>query len=184
MPDDAARGAIHDENPFTTPAELRDPARRFRGRLATGVTVFTTGALPRATGLTVSSLLVAQGERDRILALLDVEPAEDIRAAARFVVHVLPERERTLSDRFAGMRPSPGGLFHGLEVHQTEYGPVLDTIGTRALCTWERSTDMGYHTLIVGVIDRIELEDLDAPLVYYRGRYRRLDRPTDPPSNE
>ena len=175
---------IHDENPFVTPVELRDPARRFRGRLTSGVTILTAGTLPRATGLTVSSLLIAQGERDRVLALLDVETAEDIRAAGRFVVHVLPETERTLSDRFAGLRPSPGGLFHGLEVHQSDHGPVLETIGTRAFCTWERSTDMGYHTLVVGIIDQIELENLDAPLVYYRGRYRRLDRPTDPPSNQ
>jgi 3-hydroxy-9,10-secoandrosta-1,3,5(10)-triene-9,17-dione monooxygenase reductase component len=173
VPDDPD-GTIHDENPFTTPAELRDPARRFRGRLATGVTVFTTGTLPRATGLTVSSLLVAQGAPDRILALVDEETADDIRTAGRFVVHVLPEREQALSDRFAGVRPSPGGLFRDLEVRQSDHGPVLEEIRTRAHCTWERSMEMGYHTLVVGVVDSIELEDLDAPLVYYRGRYRRL----------
>jgi len=174
VPDDAG-GSIHDENPFATPAEFRDPARRFRGRLSSGVTVFTTGTLPRATGLTVSSLLVAQGSPDRILALLDEETAGDIRTAGRFVVHVLGEGQQALSDRFAGFRPSPGGLFHDLEVHQTDHGPVLDVVANRALCTWERSIEMGYHTLTVGTIDMIELDDLDAPLVYYRGRYRRLD---------
>jgi len=175
VPDDTG-GNIHDGNPFTTPAELRDPARRFRGRLASGVTVFTAGTLPRATGLTVSSLLVAQGEPDRIVALLDEESANDIRTAARFVVHVLPEGEQALSDRFAGLRPSPGGLFHDLDVRQSDYGPVLDAIGTRAFCTWNRSSEMGYHTLVEGVIDRIEVEERVVPLVYYRGRYRRLDR--------
>lgn len=174
MPDDAG-GSIHDENPFATPAEFRDPARRFRGRLSSGVTVFTTGTLPRATGLTVSSLLVAQGSPDRILALLDEETAGDIRTAGRFVVHVLGEGQQALSDRFAGFRPSPGGLFHDLEVHQSDHGPVLDSVANRAFCTWEDSMEMGYHTLTVGTVDMIELDDLDTPLVYYRGRYRRLD---------
>lgn len=167
--------SIHEENPFTTPSELRDPARRFRGRLASGVTVFTFGTLPQAGGLTVSSLILAEGSPDRVLALIDDGTAEDIRSAGRFVVHVLPEGEQALSDRFAGIRPSPGGLFSGLGVSQSEYGPVLEGVGTRAYCSWEQSSDMGFHVLIAGVIDRIEVEEDVAPLVYYRGRYRRLD---------
>jgi flavin reductase (DIM6/NTAB) family NADH-FMN oxidoreductase RutF len=174
VPEDSA-ASIHDENPFTTPAEFRDPARRFRGRLASGVTVFTAGTLPRATGLTVSSLLVAEGDPDRILALLDEETGADIRTAGRFVVHVLGEGQQALSDRFAGLRPSPGGLFREIDVRQSDHGPVLDSVADRAFCTWEDSMEMGYHTLIVGTVDRIELDELGAPLVYYRGRYRRLD---------
>jgi 3-hydroxy-9,10-secoandrosta-1,3,5(10)-triene-9,17-dione monooxygenase reductase component len=174
VPDDGG-AAIHEENPFATPVELRDPARRFRGRLASGVTVITAGALPRAIGLTVSSLLVAEGSPNRILALIDDQTAEDVQSFGRFIVHVLAEGEQALSDRFAGLRPSPGGLFGGLEVDQSEHGPVLERIATRAFCTWEHSIEMGHHTLTVGTIDRIELDNLDAPLVYYRGRYRTLD---------
>jgi len=166
--------SIHDEHPFATPAELRDPARRLRGRLTAGVAVFTAGTLPRATGLTVSSLLVAQGNPDRILALVDEETADDIATAGRFVVHVLAEGQQAISDRFAGLRPSPGGLFHNLDVRQTDYGPVLEVARNRAFCTWERAEEIGYHTFLVGVIEKIEVEDLGAPLVYYRGRYRTL----------
>jgi 3-hydroxy-9,10-secoandrosta-1,3,5(10)-triene-9,17-dione monooxygenase reductase component len=166
---------IHEENPFATPPELRDPARRFRGRLTAGVTVLTAGTLPRAAGLTVSSLLVAEGAPDRVLALLDPETAEDVRAASRFVVHVLHKGEQALSDRFAGIRPSPGGLFGDIDVIQSSYGPVLAQIRTRAFCTWERDEEAGYHTLVSGIIDRVEIDDESEPLVYYRGQYRGLE---------
>ena len=32
-------GHIHEEHPFATPAELRDPVRQLRGRLAVPVTI-------------------------------------------------------------------------------------------------------------------------------------------------
>lgn len=165
---------IHDEHPFATPTELRDPIRRLRGRLTAGVTVITSGTLPRATGLTVSSLLVVEGEPGRVLALVDPETADDIRVAGRFVVHVLGEGQQALSDRFAGLRPSPGGRFSDLDVRRSDYGPVLGDVPSRAFCTWERAEEMGYHTLVMGIIDEIEVDELAEPLVYYRGRYRRL----------
>ena len=63
---------IHPEHPFLEPE--RDPVRRSRGRLGGAVTLLDLGAgegpLDRA-GLTVTSVLVANGEPARLLALLD-----------------------------------------------------------------------------------------------------------------
>ncbi len=53
-----SHGEIHDEHPFVTPPEQRDPARRLRGRLAAPVTILTAGRDRNRTGLTVSSLVV------------------------------------------------------------------------------------------------------------------------------
>lgn len=63
-------GRIHFEHPFATPLEERDPTRRFRGRLAAPVTVWTSGAVSGRGGLTVSSLLVAEGDPGIILGLV------------------------------------------------------------------------------------------------------------------
>jgi 3-hydroxy-9,10-secoandrosta-1,3,5(10)-triene-9,17-dione monooxygenase reductase component len=78
------------------------------------------------------------------------------------------------ADRFAGLRPSPGGLFVGMEVEDGERGPVLTSFPNRAHCRFLGTTDAGYQSLVTGEIESIELDDLADPLVYFRGRYRAL----------
>ncbi len=172
-------GHIHEEHPFTTPADLRDPARRLRGRLVAPVTVLTAGSAAGRTGLTVSSLLVAEGEPSRVIALVG-ETTDLWHALAdrqRFVVQVLEEADREIADRFAGLRPSPGGLFAGLEVEDTPWGPRLARTGNWAYCTVEGAVETGFHRLVTGVVDQIRLAELAQPLVYFRGRYRALRPP-------
>ena len=171
-----SEGRIHKEHPFMTPPDLRDPARQLRGRLASGVTLLTSGGPDHRTGLTVSSLLIAEGEPSRVVAL--VGEATDlwfaIEQSGSWVLHVLGSGDRQLSDTFAGVRPSPGGLFVGLDVEDTPWGPAVATLGVRAYCRLERSVETGFHRLVTGTIDQIDFEDLDEPIVYYRGRYRFL----------
>ncbi len=169
-------GSIHDEHPFATPEDLRDPARRLRGRLSSGVTVVTAGGPDGPTGLTVSSLLVAEGEPSRVVILVGevTDLWSAIEGSGTWVLHVLEAGQRELSDRFAGLRPSPGGLFAGLAVEETPWGPALAAVGTRAFCRFERSVETGFHRLVTGTIERVELGEPADPLVYFRGRYRAL----------
>ena len=170
-------GGIHSEHPFATPEEDRDPVRRFRGRLAAPVTIATASSKETRAGLTVSSILVADGEPARVVFL--VGPTSDFYEAmsgsGRFVVHVLEKPHRNIGDRFAGLVPSPGGPFAGLEVFDGHWGPELVEIRTRLYCTFESGTDSTYHIVVEGFVDRTDLHDLIEPLVYYRGRYRGLD---------
>src|ERR671913_178577 len=50
---------IHSSDPFATPEQDKSPVRRLRGRLAAGVTLWTTTG---PAGLTVSSMMVADGD--------------------------------------------------------------------------------------------------------------------------
>jgi flavin reductase (DIM6/NTAB) family NADH-FMN oxidoreductase RutF len=170
-------GYVHGEDPFATPAADRSPARRLRGRLVAGVTVWTAESDGVRTGLTMSSVLVADGEPAQMLGLLkDTSDLYDaIQRSGRFVVHVLGEGEAALADVFAGLRPSPGGQFAGLETLSSEYGPVIERIADRAYCKLIDTIDTGYHQLARAEIERVELTELDSPLVYFRGRYRKLD---------
>jgi len=52
---------IHTDHPFRDP--VPDPVRRLRGRLTGAVTLWVSQDGPRPVGLTVSSLMVAAGER-------------------------------------------------------------------------------------------------------------------------
>jgi flavin reductase (DIM6/NTAB) family NADH-FMN oxidoreductase RutF len=141
------------------------------------VTIWTSGGEGAYAGLTVSSAVVVEGQTSSIVGL--VGPLTDlwdaIEATRAFVVHVLPASEKALADRFAGLRPSPGGLFADANVVPSEWGPVLTDLTDRAFCRLTGWTEPGFQRLVAGAIERIEMGELDDPLVYFRGRYRRLD---------
>lgn len=172
-----SEGNIHYENPFATPLDKREPGRRLRGRLAAPVTVWTSGTLPSGTGLTISSIVLAEGRPSMILGLMNetTDVFEIIRTTGSFVVHVLDYSDRVLADRFAGLRPSPGGLFAGLEVAESDWGPILSDVTNRAYCRFADESPAGYQRLVRGEIEKIDLEELATPLVYFRGRYRPLE---------
>lgn len=167
-------GGIHFEHPFATPLQERDPTRRFRGRLAAPVTVWTAGAVNGRGALTISSLLIAEGDPALLLGLIsDVsELWAAIQERAAFVVHVLDANQRHLAERFALRSPAPGGPFAGLEASESPWGPILASVRTRAYCRLEGTALVGYAQLVSGRIERLDLdEDFDDPLVYFRGRY-------------
>lgn len=167
---------IHASDPFATPDGLRSPVRRLRGRLPAAVTLWTAaGERHGERGLTVSSMLVVDGEPGRVLGLVDDE--SDLWAAAeesgRFAVSLLAADDRQLADRFAGLMPAPGGLFAAGEWERTEFGPVPRG-RSWAGCRLAGATPKGWSLLVEAEIERIELLDGDAdPLVHERGRYRR-----------
>lgn len=150
--------------------------RQFRGRLAAGVTIVTAGTETERTGLTVSSLLVIQGEP--ALAHAVVGPTTDLWSLAeesgRFVIHICRSQDRHLADLFAGLLPSPGGLFATVETNQSEWGPVLADVPDRAYCSFESASEVGWSGLVVGRIDGMEVSDLTDPMVHFRSAYRRL----------
>ncbi len=138
------------------------------------MTVWTAGAVTGRGALTISSLLVAEGESPLILGLLnDVsELWAAIQDSAAFVVHVLDANQRRLADRFALRIPAPGGPFADLDVSDSRWGPILAEVATRAYCVLESTSPVGYSQLVTGRIEQLDLdENLDEPLVYFRGRY-------------
>ncbi|WP_432833299.1 flavin reductase family protein [Dactylosporangium sp. CA-092794] len=174
-PDNMERVSIHASDPFATPDELKSPVRRLRGRLPAAVTLWTAGSGPRGEqGLTVSSMLVADGEPGRVLGLVDEE--SDLWAAAeasgRFAVSLLAADDRQLADRFAGLMPAPGGLFATGEWERTEWGPVPRG-RSWAGCRLVGAEPKGWSLLVEATIERVELVDGSEPLVHERGRYRR-----------
>ncbi|MEA2461834.1 MAG: hypothetical protein QOH90_2011 [Actinomycetota bacterium] len=171
------RAEIHDEDPFATPAEKRSPDRRFRGRLAAPVTIWTSGGSEGRTGLTVSSLLLAEGAPARILGLLNdtTDIWDAIQGSGTFVVHILSVGDERLAERFAGSWPSPGGIFAGLDVEDSEHGPVLADQPDRAYCRFTGSSPEGWHQLVRGEIERLEFAASPRPpLIHHRGAYPRL----------
>jgi 3-hydroxy-9,10-secoandrosta-1,3,5(10)-triene-9,17-dione monooxygenase reductase component len=145
--------------PFAVPPERRDPVRRLRGRLVAPVTVWTAGHPPGGAGLTVSSVLVAEGQPARLLGLIDPTSAfwEAMQETRAFVVH-----------------PPIRSPFERLDVAESPWGPVLGGSRPRAACRLAGSAPVGYAELVEGVIEELELPDLDDPLAYLHGGYRSM----------
>jgi flavin reductase (DIM6/NTAB) family NADH-FMN oxidoreductase RutF len=169
---------IHSDHPFDVPAGDRDPIRRLRARLVSGVTVWTATTDDRPVGLTVSSMLVAAGTPARVLALVDPDSAlyEAALATRRVAISVLGGQHRYLADAFAGVAPAPGGAFRLAEWHDSPHGPVLAdsvaSVGARLVDEEPRA--VGWAQLVEGVVEEAEIRSEGQLLVHHRGRYQVL----------
>ena len=195
---------IHDEHPFMPEDAGRSPARRFRSRLASPVTLWTAGDRKSRAGLTVSSLLVADGDPGVVVGILD--PLSDLwdalRDSGRAVVTILDWADRRLADAFGYVAPAPGGPFTLADWTDTEWGPRLSTVGAEGAespgaagstgHTWAGCELIGTDHPVTGwgILVRLSVAHVDAaadstqaidtaelaaaPLVHRRGRYSAL----------
>lgn len=147
--------------------------------MASPVALWTTQAGDTRSGLTVSSMLLAEGEPARALALIDEDSdlwdaLEQSRVAA---VSVLSWRHRALADAFAGVAPAPGGPFRMASWQQTDWGPVVaDAIAWAGVRIEPgRPRHAGWALLVEAIIEHVEIVDADGePMTHVRGRYRDL----------
>lgn len=162
---------IHSTHPFADPDP--DPARRLRGRLGGAVTLWTAGDVVDRSGLTVTSLMVANGEPARVLALVDPEAdlADAVARTGTAVVQLLSWTHRDLAEAFAGAAPAPGGLFRQSSFEQTDWGPRLADVTTWAGVSLESATEVGWSLLLTCTVDAVTLGDDAQPLLHRRGRY-------------
>lgn len=170
--------SIHAEHPFLTPERDRDPVRRARGRLNAPVTIWTTGSGRERAGLTVSSMIIAEGDPGEVVGLVNPDSAlgEVIEDRRTFVVNVLGADHRQVSDVFADVTPSPGGKFRTGEWSDSTWGPVLAGvpawIGARLIDG--ELLRAGWAYLVRARVEKVHLTALvegDRTLGYLRGRY-------------
>jgi flavin reductase (DIM6/NTAB) family NADH-FMN oxidoreductase RutF len=169
---------IHSDHPFMTPESDRSPIRRFRGRLASPVSLWTAQHDGQPAGLTVSSMLVADGEPGYIVGVLD--PLSDLWdaliASGAAAVTLLDWSDYQLADQFGYVAPAPGGPFKSARWQETKWGPVLQHAtawaGARLIGV---PTELGWGRQVTLAVEHIEVAaDPDRPLIHRRGRYRTL----------
>ena len=163
---------IHSSNPF---AETPDQVRRFRGRLGGAVSLWTTGSATDRAGLTVSSLMVANGEPAHVLLLVDPDSdlADVVTRTGRAMVQLLTWPQRDLAEAFAGTAPAPGGPWRMASFVDSPWGPRLADATTWAAVSLESAEDVGWSSLLTCVVQELAVGEEDAPLVHRRGRYVR-----------
>lgn len=156
--------------------------RRFRdalGAFPTGVAI-VTGLQADGTrlGMTVSSFNSVS--LDPPLVLFSVARSansfEAWTSLDRYAVNILSERQEEVSNRFARSRTDK---WENLAVIDGETGlPTLPDSPAVFECEAYAQHDGGDHAILVGrvVAMRVGIPSGQDPLVFFGGRYRRLDR--------
>jgi 3-hydroxy-9,10-secoandrosta-1,3,5(10)-triene-9,17-dione monooxygenase reductase component len=167
---------LHYGDPWAGPPGARDPFRRLRGHLVLPVTVWLADGAPGAgpAGLTVSSLVLAQGDPPMLAGL--VSPGSDLADAlcmppAQFVVHIVGASHRRLAQHFAGELPAPTEL---LATRVSPHGPVLEVLGDRIFCRVTSSKDFGWSLLVEAEVEGVEVAGAAKPLAWYHGTFHGL----------
>ena len=162
-----------------------DEFRRVLGHFATGVTVVTTwDAEGQPAGLTASS--VTSVSLDPPLVLVCVAHAAQCYPAfhghGKFAINILHSDHEHLARRFA----STGGgaeKFEGTDYRQGALGlPILKDALAEIECTVVHAYPGGDHTIFVGRVDAADCRGDTGfePLLYYRGRFNRVQSPGGP----
>jgi flavin reductase (DIM6/NTAB) family NADH-FMN oxidoreductase RutF len=171
---------IHSDHPFADPESERDPVRRLRGRLGGTVTLWTAGEGRGRAGLTVSSLMIANGDPAHVLALVDPDSdfADAVEDTGTAVVQLLEWPHRDLAEAFAGLAPAPGGVFKLGTWIDTDWGPRLDGASAWAgVRVTSHQRQVGWSLLLDTTVEHVEVGEEREPLVHRRGRYLRAERP-------
>jgi flavin reductase (DIM6/NTAB) family NADH-FMN oxidoreductase RutF len=148
--------------------------RQFRtamGKFATGVTVIATDVDGDVHGMTANAFMsvsldpklvvISIGEKARIL--------EKIKQSQTFSVNILAADQQELSMIFAGQLKD----HREVEFDRLDGKPVLNGAVAQIACEVSAEHVEGDHTLFIGRVTDIHLEDAE-PLIFYSGKYRAL----------
>jgi flavin reductase (DIM6/NTAB) family NADH-FMN oxidoreductase RutF/pimeloyl-ACP methyl ester carboxylesterase len=145
------------------------------GCFATGVTIITTHAPDgKPIGLTANSFTSVSLDPALLLVCIanNAGSAETLRSVKNFAVNVLQIGQQPTSNRFAGKGED---RFADTKWEVGEYGaPVL--LGSLGVFECERDSlhEAGDHFILVGRVEKASFEPRRDPLLYFRGKYRRL----------
>jgi flavin reductase (DIM6/NTAB) family NADH-FMN oxidoreductase RutF/pimeloyl-ACP methyl ester carboxylesterase len=145
------------------------------GCFATGVTVITAhtpDGIP--IGLTANSFTSVSLDPPLLLVCIanNAGSAEVMRGVQNFAVNVLQIGQQPTSNRFAGKGED---RFANTRWEVGECGaPVL--LGSLGVFECERDSlhEAGDHFILVGRVEKASFEPRRDPLLYFRGKYRRL----------
>jgi flavin reductase (DIM6/NTAB) family NADH-FMN oxidoreductase RutF len=152
--------------------------RKMRGLFASGVTVATTTHGGRLHGVTVSAFTAVSLDPPLVLISLanETTSCELIAESSLFAVNILSDDQEFLSERFAARAPIVNEAFEGVSYRIEATGaPILDDSLAWYDCRVIATHEGGDHTLFIGQVEAIGLDESRKPLLYFSNRYAHLD---------
>lgn len=161
-------------NEFRAGSDART-LRDAMGCFATGITIVTAvDGDGRPVGLTANSFTSVSLDPPLLLVCIanSAGTAPVLRSAANFGVNVLQIGQQPASNRFAGKGED---RFAATAWGPGETGvPLLDGSLVSFECRRHAVHEAGDHFLLIGDVVRAQFEPRRDPLLYFRGKYRRL----------
>ncbi|MCW2951600.1 MAG: Flavoprotein oxygenase family protein [Conexibacter sp.] len=159
---------------------VQDGFRAAMSQLAAGVVMVTCHLDGKPWGLTVSACCSVSMEPPLLLVSLgrQTASAHAIGESGSFGVSVLGESVIEVA-RFGSSRGQPKFLDHFCHGDIVCESPAVGGALAHVDCTVEQTVAAGDHTIYIGRVRDVILEDGDRPLVYHAQSYHRLGEATD-----
>ncbi len=157
-------------------------AARYReiiGQFVTGVTVVTTAVDGWLHGITVSAFTSVSLEP--LLLLISVDKTtyahQQLAKATHFGVNILAAEQEEVSNLFASKAEPERGRLRGAAYHliRPNGTPVLEGCLAYLECAVADRCAGGDHTIFIGEVLDAAVVSEAAPLLFYRGGYRRIE---------
>lgn len=155
----------------------KDDFRKVLSSFASGVTIITTSSDGVLHGMTASAFCSLSLEPMLVLVCVDkaANSHDLIARSGGFAVNILTQSQQELSTNFArkdqdrtfGIKDLP----HRLGVTGS---PILEDCLAYLDCRVAHAYEGGDHTIYVGQVEEAVVISDGAPLVYFRGAYRKL----------
>ena len=151
-----------------------DQFRQVMGSFATGITVVTTrDSRQEPRGLTVNSFTSVSLDPLLVLVCLDkkLSSLEAFETSKRFGVSMLSEHQEELSRLFANRDSDrPASLYFDGKLGM----PLLKNALAVMECETVDVYSGGDHLIYLGEVKNAEVLQVGQPLLYFRGKYRKL----------
>jgi flavin reductase len=153
--------------------------RRALGRFATGVVVLTAGPRRAPHAMTANAFMSGSLRPPLVVVSVGCHARMHARLAGvrRFGVSILDQAQEPASRHFAGQ------AVEGFAPAFAELGgvPVLAQAAVSLAARIKHRYECGDHTLFVGEVQELAVNEAAPPLLFYEGRYGMLQA-TRPPS--
>ena len=159
----------------TLPQQFLAAMRRF----ASAVTVVTTHDGTRDYGLTVTSFCSVSLEPTLILICVDRDATghNALIESTGFAVNLLSADQSELSEKFGDVELNNKERFDGVSITRAKDEiPILAGTSCALVCAPWRIYDGGDHSIIVGEVSEIALDEAKLPLLYHDRHYGRFSQ--------
>ena len=147
------------------------------GNFATGVSVVTMVGDEGPRGLTANAISALSLDPTLFLVCVDLGATSYpvIDQAGKFAINLLADDQEDVSNFFAGTTP-PDNPMGDNEYRMSDLGsPLIEGALAWLDCRTHSILDGGDHKIFVGEVASCEIVRPDAdPLLFFRGRYRRI----------
>ncbi len=147
---------------------------------ATGVTIVTSAAGEEKAGATVSSFTSVALEPPTVLVCLNkgTYAHEVIQRSGVYAVSMLGLDQEVLSNRFAGADPLVTDRFAGLQALTLQTGsPLIPGALAWLDCRVTQTLDTGTHSIFLATVVGVQVNSMDAPLIYHNRSYKQIVDP-------